>query len=63
MDVRIALPEPLSCGLPLSSVDSVRERRYTMKAYATFRRHPYGQVVPRTNEDRAYPLWRFHNQG
>ena len=26
-----------------------------MKSYATFRRHPYGQVVPRTNEDR--PTW------
>ena len=24
-----------------------------MKSYATFRRHPYGQVVPPTNEDRA----------
>ena len=23
-----------------------------MKSCATFRRHPYGQVVPRTNEDR-----------
>lgn len=23
-----------------------------MKSYATFRRHPYGQVVPPTNEDR-----------
>ena len=23
-----------------------------MKAYATFRHHPYGQVVPPTNEDR-----------
>lgn len=22
-----------------------------MKSYATFRRHPYGQVVPPTNED------------
>jgi hypothetical protein len=26
-----------------------------MKSYATFRRHPYGQVVPPTNEDR--PTW------
>jgi hypothetical protein len=26
-----------------------------MKAYATFRRHRYGQVVARTNEDR-HPL-------
>ena len=24
-----------------------------MKSCATFRRHPYGQVVPRPNEDRA----------
>lgn len=24
-----------------------------MKSYATFRRHPYGQVVPPTNEDLA----------
>ena len=23
-----------------------------MKSYATFRHHPYGQVVPPTNEDR-----------
>ncbi len=23
-----------------------------MKSYATFRRHPYGQVVPPTNDDR-----------
>ena len=23
-----------------------------MKSYATFRRHPYGQVVPSTNEDQ-----------
>jgi hypothetical protein len=23
-----------------------------MKAYSTFRRHPFGEVVPRTNEDR-----------
>lgn len=23
-----------------------------MKAYATFRRHPYGQVVPPANDDR-----------
>lgn len=26
-----------------------------MKSYATFRRHPYGEVVPHTNEDR-HPL-------
>jgi hypothetical protein len=26
-----------------------------MKSYATFRRHPYGQIVPPTNEDR--PTW------
>lgn len=26
-----------------------------MKAYATFRRHPFGEVVARTNEDR-HPL-------
>jgi hypothetical protein len=26
-----------------------------MKSYVTFRRHPYGQVVPPTNEDR--PTW------
>ncbi|MGC2768295.1 MAG: hypothetical protein WB607_22525 [Candidatus Acidiferrum sp.] len=24
-----------------------------MKSYATFRRHPYGQVVPRVNDDRS----------
>lgn len=24
-----------------------------MKSYATFRRHPYSEVVPRSNEDRA----------
>ena len=24
-----------------------------MKSYATFRRHPYGRVVPPTNEDRS----------
>ena len=26
-----------------------------MKSYAAFRRHPYGQVVPPTNEER--PTW------
>lgn len=34
-----------------------------MKAYATFRRHPFGNVVPRTNEDRhpaqVVPYGRF----
>ena len=34
-----------------------------MKAYATFRRHPFGEVVPRTNEDRhpaqVVPYGRF----
>jgi hypothetical protein len=24
-----------------------------MKSYATLRRHPYGQVVPRVNDDRS----------
>jgi hypothetical protein len=24
-----------------------------MKSYATFRRHPHGQVVPRVNDDRS----------
>ena len=34
-----------------------------MKSYATFRHHPLGQVVPRTNEDRhaveVLPYGRF----
>lgn len=34
-----------------------------MKAFATFRRHPFGEVVPRTNEDRhpaqVVPYGRF----
>lgn len=34
-----------------------------MKAYGTFRRHPFGNVVPRTNEDRhpaqVVPYGRF----
>lgn len=28
-----------------------------MKSYATFRRHPFGEVVPHTNEDR--PSWEI----
>jgi len=34
-----------------------------MKAYVTFRRHPFGEVVPRRNEDRhplqVVPFGRF----
>jgi hypothetical protein len=34
-----------------------------MKSYATFRRHPLGEVVPRTNKDRhplqVVPFGRF----
>jgi hypothetical protein len=34
-----------------------------MKSYATFRRHPYGQIVPRVNDDRSswevVPFGRF----
>ena len=34
-----------------------------MRSYATFRRHPLGEVVPRTNEDRhlmqVVPFGRF----